>query len=372
MNIDQKILNSINNCSSSSFSILNPKTPSTSFYLKKRFLPVLTQTKSHPNPFHKRKPESSPNLFITQVLPKAKSGLPTFIKIFNICLKPEKDRKREEISIVAAWLQDISFLYPLSQAKLSALARAIRSRYHRKGEYLFKENEILNSFYFILNGEVLIFKAGLKCGNRHQREVVGENSFFNEERNLFGAVAGSEAHVFVIDTDEMMGIVEREPVHVNVILTRTLKSFPLFTSIPFLKVFAFCKKLKPLDTRKSLTIFKPGDPCKSFFILVYGQVNEKLGTYDGYEDWRVIPQGSFFGTREYILKSPHRTLASASSPSLIYEISDTYCRTFLHKMFIESSKQENIFEVPYHFDLQSDSSSIHDFPSVLNSFNRYP
>jgi CRP-like cAMP-binding protein len=127
-----------------------------------------------------------------------------------------------------------------------------------------------------------------------------------------------------------------------------------------------------LDTRKSLTIFKPGDPCKSFFILVYGQVNEKLGTYDGYEDWRVIPQGSFFGTREYILKSPHRTLASASSPSLIYEISDTYCRTFLHKMFIESSKQENIFEVPYHFDLQSDSSSIHDFPSVLNSFNRYP
>jgi CRP-like cAMP-binding protein len=370
MEIDRKILEKITAASYSSYSILKVSPPHSSFYLKRK--PLLNRRVLSQSTLTKTKQIPNPHLFITQVLPKVNSKLPSFMKIFNICLKSEKDRKREEISSVSSWLQDVSFLYPLSPSRLASLAKSVKSRYIRKGDYLFKENEVLDCFFFILNGEVLLFRNGHKCGNRHQREIVGENSFVGEESQSFSAVAGSELHLFFIQTVELLKIVAQEPVHVNILLTRVLKSFPLFTSIPFLKVFAFCKKLTPVNVRQCSMIFKPGDTCKSFFVLVYGKAREKHGTFDGFEDWRIIPPESYFGTREYILKGTRRTTVEVTSNSLVYEVKDLYCRGFLRKMFIESSKQEDIFEVPYQYGQESEDLEydLTEMPSILNSSYR--
>lgn len=361
MDIDLKIKNLVNQSFSCSFPILKIFPASRSFYKSKKPLPKPCKPstllkKSLPS-LHS---QSKPDFFLTQVFSKPKPSNPSS-KIFSICLKPQNDRKRDELSTVCNWIQEIMFFYPLSAQKQVLLSKNFESKYFRKGEFLFNDNERIDKIYFLLDGYVEIFEGEAKYGNRQVREIVGENSFV-EDLSTLRAKAKAEVHCLCIETCKLLEILEKEPVFVYIQLTVILKNFPLFKEIPFLKLFMFSKRLSPLALqRPSCVVYQPGESSSSFFILISGQVKEKFGTINTYEDIKLISEGSIFGSRDYLLKIPRRSLAQATFPSQVFQIHAKLVQSFLKKTRFDLSKQEIIYEVN-----ELHSSSIYNSEDELN------
>jgi len=347
MDIDLKIMNLVSQSFSSSFPVLKVFPPSKSFYKSKKPLPKPSKPSTLlKKPLPSIHSQSKPNFFLTQFFPKPRPKVSnTSSKIFKICLKPQHDRKRDEITVVSNWIQELMFFYPLSSQKQDLLSKNFESKHFRKGEFLFTEKEKIEKIYFLLDGYVEIFEGEAKCGNRQVREIVGENSFV-EDLSTLRAKAKAEVHCLCIETVKMLGMLEKEPVFVYVQLTVILKSFLLFKEIPFLKLFGFSKQLSPLALqRPSCVVYEPGESSSSFFVLVSGQVKEKFKSFSTYEDIKLVPAGSVFGTREYLLKIPRRSLAQATGSSQIFEIHYKQAQSFLKKTLFDLSKQENIYEV---------------------------
>lgn len=346
MDIDQKIRNLVSQNLSCSFPILKTFPPTKLFYKTKKPLPCPKNPSKANKSFPTLHQKPKPDFFLTQISTKINLNQPTALKIFGICLKSQNDRKKDELGIVADWIQEISFLYPLSAQKLALLAKNFFSKYFRKGEFLFNDGEKSDSVFFILSGHVELFENRIKCGTRQGREIVGENSFV-EDISKLSAKASTEVYCLCIRTEKLLKILEKEPAFIYIHITIILKNFLLFSPFPFLKLFSFSKRFSPIALQKpSFTIYKPGDASLSFYILISGEVKEKLSSFSHYEDIKQIPEKSTFGTREYLLRIPRRSLAQGTSSSQIFEFPDTQIKSFLKKARFDLSKQENIFEVP--------------------------
>lgn len=115
-----------------------------------------------------------------------------------------------------AALGELPFLQPLDADALAALARAVRRRSFAAGESIVQEGADCDGLYFVVSGEVRLFRTGAD-GRRHVTGVLGPGSTFNDVPVFDGgpvadaAMAASDSVVGLIPAAAVGALLDRHP-----------------------------------------------------------------------------------------------------------------------------------------------------------------
>lgn len=111
---------------------------------------------------------------------------------------------------------------------------------------------------------------------------------------------------------------DHKPISVENLLSRV----PLFEGFGPEDIVHFARTTRQLDAPKGTTLFRQGDTCTGFYIVIYGQVKLAFMSSQGVEKViEVVGQGHSFGEAIMFLDKPHVVSAEALVDSLLLHLS---------------------------------------------------
>jgi CRP/FNR family transcriptional regulator, dissimilatory nitrate respiration regulator len=111
-----------------------------------------------------------------------------------------------------------------------------------------------------------------------------------------------------------------QPVKIESLLSRA----PLFEGLAPDDLAKMAKGTHELRLAKGDILFRHGDPCTGFHVLVYGQIKLALSSKQGTEKVvEIIQPGHSFGEAIMLMDKPYFVFAQALSDSLVLHVSKT-------------------------------------------------
>ena len=237
------------------------------------------------------------------------------------------DIAKESAQKATGVVNKIPFFAPISLQAKAQVARALHNghRKYSKGDVIIKQNDIANSMFFIVSGEVVIYQksrgeAEAKEVNRHGAgKFFGESSIkdhgeSNQTRNADVVAASSKVECYELHRDDffktcgsLSELATREG------KARVLKSVPLLSALTFEEHVEIAGMLKVNTYKKGDIIIKEGDMGDEMFIIDNGEVEF---TKDGASAGRFF-QNQFFGEGSLVKPSPRRCTAIAMTDNTV-------------------------------------------------------
>jgi CRP-like cAMP-binding protein len=118
-------------------------------------------------------------------------------------------------------LSHISYFAGLSPAALGRVGEAARQRTYQAGAMIFHEGTTCAGFHIVADGLVRIYRIGGEGGRLHTLSLLRPVSTFNETSavdggpNPFNATAVTDVTVWVINRENLLALMQREPVLLN-------------------------------------------------------------------------------------------------------------------------------------------------------------
>lgn len=109
--------------------------------------------------------------------------------------------------------------------------------------------------------------------------------------------------------------------HTPISLESHLANFPLFSAIGAGGIERIARSSKLVDARKGDVLFRAGDACSGFHLLVYGQVKLAFTSTQGAEKIvEIVQQGQTFGEASMFLECTYIVFAQALQDSMLIHI----------------------------------------------------
>lgn len=103
----------------------------------------------------------------------------------------------------------------LTEREMDDLKKIFLEKSFKKDDIIFKENEMGDRMYFIIDGLVKIYLTDIEEGKTialmKKGEIFGELAFFDRQPHSAEAVALTEIDMFVLDLDKFKGIRQSNP-----------------------------------------------------------------------------------------------------------------------------------------------------------------
>lgn len=80
-----------------------------------------------------------------------------------------------------------------------------------EGEFIFKEGDIGNEIYIILNGQASVEKKGVKLAQLRKGELFGELVILNENNRTADIIAKSYIDLLIINYNDIFGLYKEKP-----------------------------------------------------------------------------------------------------------------------------------------------------------------
>lgn len=224
-------------------------------------------------------------------------------------------------------LKQLPFFRNLSDDIFQLFKQQMKKEFYPAQSKICKFGETSRDLYILNHGQVGIYKIV----NANQKQllsrlplgaVFGEGGFLLGKPRGADVVALEDCEVLKISWDEnIFGTLIRsdkaQSLQHRFWILHGLLSSPLFTSVPAetMDQFTFSGKLRPMKDQE--VIVREGDPGRSFFVIVQGNIVFSKGG----KSIRVLNQGEIFGEVALLVSGGVRTAtAQAQRDGLLLEI----------------------------------------------------
>lgn len=110
-----------------------------------------------------------------------------------------------------AFFSDNSVFADLTTERLKKLSSQANARYLRAGEFLYKEGDELNHFYFLVSGRLKVTREGELTGYIGRRSLVGEMGVLAHKPRSSTLQAVRDCYLLFIPKDIFLDFLEQEP-----------------------------------------------------------------------------------------------------------------------------------------------------------------
>ena len=108
----------------------------------------------------------------------------------EVLKKIEKEKREMNINIERIlFLRSVSIFADIDPYDLQWISQIVVENNLKKNQYLFKENEVGDSFYIVQNGEIAIRKGSITLETIHSKDYFGELALFDQQTRSASAVA---------------------------------------------------------------------------------------------------------------------------------------------------------------------------------------
>ncbi len=231
--------------------------------------------------------------------------------------KGKETEKKEKISIVSREKINIPLFSELNEKEFQEILTLSKRQHYRKDEVIVREGDPGDSIFFIISGEVGVFKKGEKediwLNTLRDGEFFGEFAYFSNLPRQASVLATEDTEVLEMKRDALDMMAERFPNIVH-ILTNFYKARVLDTVVGLSPIFSI---LQPQQRKKIISrfelsivpkgevILKEGETGTGIFLIKNGRVKIVTRSPLGEEvELGVLKEFDFFGEVSLLMGVP--------------------------------------------------------------------
>lgn len=130
------------------------------------------------------------------------------------------------------FLQDIDILALTSTEDLARIATITRETMMKPGQVLFKENDIADALYIVIEGKINLEKNGELVMSAGVKDAFGTWALFDDELRVVTATAVEESHLLKIDKEDFIDLLaDHVQISQSILKTMATKLRALMTRI---------------------------------------------------------------------------------------------------------------------------------------------
>ena len=218
--------------------------------------------------------------------------LSSLIKLSNTNVKKNIDKNAGLITRILENMKkkDLFYFflnfYKIDDITLKKIIPHLSYEHHKKGYYLFYENDLPNKFYFIIKGFITFHKNEIITDEENNASIVdvekyilgpdkyfGELDLIYEEKNSTSAFCKTECHLITLKQEIFKKYLEDKISKVESKKKKFIFSFfRNFSKVPKIRMEKlFLTNVKTLFYRRNKIIYKSGENNNGFYLIYRGE-----------------------------------------------------------------------------------------------------
>lgn len=239
-------------------------------------------------------------------------------------------------------LAGVPLLQSLPEETKGKIAEVMAMEEFNDGEYIIRQHEPGGKFYIIDQGNVTVVVDGESVATLSSGTYFGERALVHDEVRNADIIAEGFTTCFVIDRQSFQQFFDSLE---HAWTFSVLRGTPVFASMSDVQLLQVAKCMKQIHVPSGQTIFKAGDPGRSFYIVEKGKC--KIISLKG-EDLAVCEKGNCFGELALLTNAPRKATVLALSEVLLLECSIEVFHKYLGDLrdLKNMWKIENLMKLP--------------------------